>query len=50
MILIEEMQSTVSDEILILVASFCGREVADKLLYEDETDARIVGAYRKTGS
>lgn len=41
MLEIEPMEAIVSDRELILVASFCGREIADKLLYEGDQHYRI---------
>lgn len=44
MLIIEDMHSTVSDEALRLVALFCGRNVADKLLYEGEPNVGTIRA------
>jgi hypothetical protein len=43
----EYLDSAVSDEALRLVASFCGREVADKLLYKDKKLCTIYTNFSK---
>lgn len=50
MIEIEPLQSAVSDETLRLVASFCGREVAEKLLYVGDAECTIISCQQQKHS
>ena len=43
-LMMEPMASAVSDRELILVASFCGRDIAEKLLFEGDEYRGLFGS------